>query len=72
MEEYQVRTLFLLPFPSSLSDSHPLLLQLAIGVDLGTTFSVVGVRVGGKVTIIEDDQHHTIFPSVVSYLENEG
>jgi molecular chaperone DnaK (HSP70) len=45
---------------------------LAIGVDLGTTFSVVGVRMGGKVKIIEDEQRRVIFPSVVSYLENGG
>lgn len=45
---------------------------LAIGVDLGTTFSVVGVSVGGKVQIIEDGNHNVIFPSVVSYLENGG
>lgn len=47
-------------------------LLLAIGVDLGTTFSVVGVRMGGKVKIIEDQDGRVIFPSVVSYLENGG
>jgi hypothetical protein len=53
-----------------LFDSHSYL--LAVGVDLGTTFSVVGVRMGGKVKIIEDEQRRVIFPSVVSYLDNGG
>lgn len=45
---------------------------IAIGVDLGTTFSVVGVRMGKDVFIIEDEDKHTLFPSVVSYLDNGG
>jgi molecular chaperone DnaK (HSP70) len=44
----------------------------AIGVDLGTTFSVVGINVNGKVIIIDDKKGHRIFPSIVSYLENGG
>lgn len=46
--------------------------DLAIGVDLGTTFSVVGINKNGKVIIIEDKHKHRIFPSVVSYLDNGG
>jgi len=41
-----------------------------IGVDLGTTFSVVGINKNGKVIIIEDATGHKIFPSVVSYQDN--
>ena len=41
-----------------------------IGVDLGTTFSVVGINKNGKVIIIEDAAGHKIFPSVVSYQDN--
>lgn len=43
-----------------------------IGVDLGTTFSVVGVNMGGKtgVVIATDKEGHRIFPSIVSYLDN--
>lgn len=41
-----------------------------IGVDLGTTFSVVGVHVDGQVRIVSDKQGNNIFPSVVSYLPN--
>jgi molecular chaperone DnaK (HSP70) len=44
----------------------------AIGVDLGTTFSVVGINKNGKVIIIEDKFGHKIFPSVVSYKDNGG
>jgi predicted aconitase with swiveling domain len=43
-----------------------------IGVDLGTTFSVVGVSINGKVNIIPDAQGNVIFPSVVSYQGNGG
>lgn len=45
---------------------------IAIGVDLGTTFSVVGINKHGKVIIVEDKHKHRIFPSVVSYLDNGG
>jgi hypothetical protein len=44
---------------------------LAIGVDLGTTFSVVGININKKVTMIEDDAG-VLFPSVVSYLDTGG
>jgi len=40
-----------------------------VGIDLGTTFSVVGINKQGQVTIIEDKQGRRIFPSVVSYRE---
>lgn len=38
-----------------------------IGVDLGTTFSVVGVKINNKVHIIPDKDGNLIFPSVVFY-----
>lgn len=47
-----------------------LILYLAVGIDLGTTFSVVGFSKNGKVTIIQDQQGNRIFPSIVSYLED--
>jgi len=43
-----------------------------IGVDLGTTFSVVGVNEHGKVSIIPDKQGRFLFPSVVSYQGKGG
>jgi molecular chaperone DnaK (HSP70) len=48
------------------------LISAAVGVDLGTTFSVVGVNKNGKVVIIEDKAGHKIFPSIVSYMDNGG
>jgi hypothetical protein len=42
----------------------------AVGIDLGTTFSVVGINKNGQVIIIEDQAKNRIFPSVVSYQPN--
>lgn len=38
-----------------------------VGIDLGTTFSVVGFNYHGKVIIVEDDLGRNVFPSVVFY-----
>jgi molecular chaperone DnaK (HSP70) len=47
-------------------------LLAAVGIDLGTTFSVVGASINGKVVIMEDKSGHKIFPSIVSYQDNGG
>lgn len=46
------------------------MLSLAVGIDLGTTFSVVGINKHGKIIIVEDKLGHKIFPSIVSYRDN--
>jgi molecular chaperone DnaK (HSP70) len=41
-----------------------------IGVDLGTTFSVVGVSINNEVKIVTDKAGNKIFPSVIGYMPN--
>jgi molecular chaperone DnaK len=44
--------------------------QLAVGIDLGTTQSVVSYLEGGQATVIADDKGRTTTPSVVAHQLN--
>ena len=44
--------------------------RLAVGIDLGTTNSLVAASCGGKVEILPDEQGRHLVPSVVHYGEH--
>jgi molecular chaperone HscA len=44
--------------------------RLAVGIDLGTTNSLVATVKSGTSTILADEDGHTLLPSVVRYLED--
>ncbi len=45
--------------------------RLAIGIDLGTTNSLVATVRSGMSTVLQDASGHALLPSVVRYLEND-
>lgn len=45
--------------------------RLAVGIDLGTTNSLVAAVRSGQATILNDEQDRSLVPSVVYYGENK-
>jgi molecular chaperone HscA len=56
--------------PGQAPDPHQR--RIAVGIDLGTTHSLVAAMRNGIVECLPDAEGHVILPSAVRYLENDG
>jgi len=53
--------------PGEASTSHPDETELAIGIDLGTTNSVVAISAKNTVEVLKDEDEKALVPSIVAY-----
>ena len=56
--------------PGQAPDPHQR--RIAVGIDLGTTHSLVAAMRNGVAECLPDAEGHVILPSAVRYLENDG
>jgi len=56
--------------PGQAPDPHQR--RIAVGIDLGTTHSLVAALRSGVAECLPDDQGRTMLPSIVRYLEGAG